>query len=165
MRSQAYNSLLDANPPDWWKKRGDELADVVRYPATDSVKEWADEILALDQLVVEGFLLKPLRKLAEEKGHKVETNWGSLRALQEVLESNGHTGDGAKALVLPLQKLHALRTDVRGHATVNKKKEAESKARSDFGTLRAQFKYLVAECESTFNAVVASLGVDLKLRS
>lgn len=155
-------SLLDANPPVWWKKRGEELADAVRYPATDSVKEWADEILALDQLVVEGFLLKPLRRLAEEGGRKIESNWASLRVLQEVLASCGHSEDGMKGGILPLQQLHALRTVVRGHATVEKKRAAESKARSEFGTLRAHFLSVVTACENALNSVLTSLGVELK---
>lgn len=67
-------SLLDASPPAWWKKRGEELANAVRYPATDSVKEWAVEILALDQFLVEGFQTKPLRKLAGGGGRKFEKN-------------------------------------------------------------------------------------------
>lgn len=155
-------SLLDTNPPAWWKKRGEELADAVRYPATDSVKEWADEILAFDQFVIEGFLLKPLRNLAAEEGRKIDPNWNSLRVLQEVLSSHGLTEDAAKAAILPLQQLHALRTEVRGHATMEKKKAAKSKARSDFGTLRAQFQSLVTDCEKAFNLVVTTLGVVLK---
>ena len=155
-------SLLDANPPEWWKKRGVELADAVRYPATDSVKEWADEILALDQFLVEGFQLKPLRKLAEDGGRKVEQNWGSLRVLQEVLASLGQTDDAAKNVVLPMQRLHALRTVVKGHAAVEKKKAAGFKARNEFETLRAHFQNLVSDSESAFNAVLESLEVILK---
>jgi len=155
-------SLLDVTPPVWWKRRGDDLAGAVRYPATDSVKEWGDEILALDQFLIEGFLLKPIRVLAEEGGRRVETTWGSLRLLQEVLAARGHTEDSAKAVVVPMQRLHALRTEVRGHATAEKKQAAEAKARTDFGTLRAHFRSLVADCENAFNSVLASLGVELK---
>lgn len=138
---------LDSNPPHWWKKRGPLLTDAVQYPATDSVKEWADEILALDQFLVEGFLQTPLRKLAEGRGRTVDKNWGSLRVLQEVLASHGASEEAAKALVQPMQKLHALRTEIRGHATVEKKKAAEFKARSEFLTLRSHFQNLAAECE------------------
>lgn len=152
-------SQLDANPPAWWNKRGKELADAVRYPATDSVKEWADEILALDQFLVEGFQLKPLRKLAEDGGREVQQRWGSLRVLQEVLVSLGYVDDAAQATVLPIQQLHVLRTVVRGHSAVKKKKAAELKARSEFGTLRAHFQQMVSDCESAFNDILASLGV------
>lgn len=153
---------LDAASPAWWKKRGEDLADAVHYPATDSVKEWADEILALDQFLVEGFLLNPLRALAKEGSRTIESNWGPLRVLQEVLSASGHSDDSAKALVVPMQRLHALRTEVKGHATVEKKRAAEVKARTDFGSLREHFHRLVSDCESALNSVLASLGITLE---
>lgn len=155
-------SKLDAAPPAWWKKRGEDLAEAVHYPATDSVKEWADEVLALDQFLVEGFLLKPLHTLAEDSGRTIEGNWGPLRVLQEVLSVSGHSDDSAKALVLPMQRLHALRTEVKGHATVEKKRAAEVKARTDFGTLREHFRALVSDCEKAFNSVLTSLAITLE---
>ena len=119
-------SYLDKNPPSWWKERGEDLHDSVLLPATDSVKEWADEILALDQFLVEGFLLKPLRNLANGTGRIIDEKWGSVRVLQELLLGLGHSQESAKNLVSPLQRLHALRTEVRGHATIEKKRAAES---------------------------------------
>ena len=49
---------LDRDPPVWWRPRGEALVEEALYPATDSIEEWGNEILALDQLVVEGFLVK-----------------------------------------------------------------------------------------------------------
>jgi hypothetical protein len=155
-------SCLDAAPPSWWKARGADLQEAVRYPATDSVKEWADEILALDQYLVEGFLLKPLRELAEGSGRTVDQKWGSLRVLQEVLVARGQTEGAAKSIVSPMQRLHALRTGVRGHATVEKKRAAESSARTQFGSLRAHFQGIVADCDQALNAILKSLGVQLR---
>lgn len=155
-------SKLDAASPGWWKKRGAALADAVHYPATDSVKEWADEILALDQFLVEGFLLKPLRAVAEDDERAIDDKWASLRVLQEVLSVKGHSDDSAKAIVAPFQRLHALRTEVKGHATFEKKRAAESKARTESGSLRVHFRSLVSECESALNSVLASLGIKLE---
>lgn len=146
----------------WWKARGDALSDAVRYPATDSVKEWGDEVLALDQYLVEGFLLKPLRELAETGGRPVEQKWAPIRVLQEALVAQGVTETDAKTLVLPMQKLHGLRTEVRGHATTNKKKLAESEARTNFGSLRAQFTEMVTDCDKSLAEILRSLEVDLK---
>lgn len=155
-------SLMDKSPPSWWKPRGDALSDAVRYPATDSVKEWGDEVLALDQYLVEGFLLKPLREIAEAGNRTVEQKWASIRVLQEVLIVKGCTDEEAKLLVLPMQKLHALRTEVRGHATTEKKKMAESHARANFGTLRVHFTQLVTDCEKALAEILRRLDVNLK---
>lgn len=152
---------LDAAPPLWWKKRGEQLADAVHYPATDSVKEWSDEILALDQFLVEGFLIKPLRNIANEQGCNIEEKWGSLRVLQEIFSVNKKNKNNTKDLLHPLQRLHALRTEVKGHSATDKKREAELKARSDFGSLRKHFISLVSDCEETLKIVVDALGIDI----
>jgi hypothetical protein len=75
---------------------------------------------------------------------------------------SGHSDDSAKALVLPMQRLHALRTEVKGHATIEKKRVAEVKARTDFGSLQEHYRALVSECETALNSVLTSLGVILK---
>ena len=155
-------SLMDKSAPSWWNPRGETLSGTVRYPATDSVKEWGDEVLALDQYLVEGFLLKPLREIAEAGGRAIDQKWASLRVLQEVLSVKGCTADEAKSLVLPMQKLHALRTEIRGHATTEKKRNAESAARTDFGTLRTHFTQLVTDCDKALTEVLRRLDVNLK---
>lgn len=156
-------ALMDKEPPTWWKPRGDVLSNAVRYPATDSTKEWGDEVLALDQYLIEGFLLKPLREIAETGGRVIEQKWAPLRVLQEALVAKGCTEEEAKSLVFPMQKLHALRTEIRGHATVEKKKNAEFNARKNFGTLRAHFTQLVTDCEKTLTETLHRLDVKLKL--
>ncbi|MCV5446064.1 hypothetical protein OFN46_31295, partial [Escherichia coli] len=72
------------------------MSDAVQYPATDSIKEWGDEILALDQYLVEGFLPKPLSEIAKYEGRIIEPKWGSLRILQEALIAKSATVDEAK---------------------------------------------------------------------
>lgn len=126
------------------------------------MKEWGDEVLALDQYLVEGFLLKPLREIAEAGGRTIEQEWRSLRILQEVLSVKGCTEEEAKSLVLPMQKLHALRNEVRGHGTPDKKRKAESEARTKFGTLRAHFTQLVTDCDKTLTEILRKLEVHLK---
>lgn len=153
-------SQLDKSPPSWWKPRGEALSDAVQLPATDSVKEWGDEILALDQYLVEGFLLTPLRQIAENGGRTLENKWGALRVLQEVLSTKGCMESKAKQLVLPMQTLHVLRTVVRGHATTEKKKKAESDARTIFGSFRAHFIQLVTDCDKAMIDILRWLESD-----
>lgn len=156
-------SKMEKSPPAWWKPRGTSLSDAVRYPATDSIKEWGDEVLALDQYLVEGFLQKPLGDIAQVGGRSIETKWASLRLLQEALVSKGATEDQAKSLVQPMQKLHALRTEVRGHASTEKKKKAISEARTNHGNLRAHFTQLVTECEKAMAQIL--IIFDIKVDS
>lgn len=149
---------LDKSAPAWWGSRGEELEAAVHVPATDSTKEWADEILALDQFLVEGFLIKPLRAMADSLGKSVPSSWASLRVIQEILCGVGNSEAQAKAIVQPLQRLHGLRTEVRGHATVQKKRAAESQARSEHGSLRNHFTSLAGECERALDTIRVALG-------
>jgi len=65
------------------ERRGSQLRERVHYPVTTSSKEWADELLALDQMIVEGFVATELRKFAVAANVKIDTSWGSLKLLQE----------------------------------------------------------------------------------
>lgn len=149
---------LDKNPPAWWKPRGEQLADAVRLPATGSVKEWADELLALDQLLVEGFLVKPLTRLPVSAGLKFETGWGSLRVLQEVLGGCGLTPEQVRETMTPLQQLHRLRTLLKGHAAGDEKNTAVAAAMEEFGTLRAHFQNLAGQCDRSLGTILEVLG-------
>lgn len=149
---------LNTAPPDWWQPRGEAHMDAARYPATDSTLEWANEIMAFDQLLVEGFQLKPLRKLLEVKGKKAEASWAPLRVISEILVASGKTIDDAKALLTPLSRLHALRSILRAHSSVEEKNKEVRQARATHGTLRAHFKDLAGQCDKSFDAILLALG-------
>lgn len=149
---------LNAAPPEWWQPRSEAHMDAVRYPATDSTLEWANEIMAFDQLLVEGFRLKPLRKMLEAKGKKGETSWASLRMIAEILVASGQTVDDAKAILSPLSRLHALRSILKAHSSVEDKDKEERHARATHGTLRAHFKDLAGQCDKSFDTILLALG-------
>jgi hypothetical protein len=158
-------AVLEKTPPGWWQPRGHVLRDALQYPATDSVKEWSDEVLALDHYLIEGFLVAPLRELVEREGRNIDPKWQSLRVLQELIVARGCAESDAKALLLPMQALHALRNIVKGHAASAKKKTAISGARSTFGNLRAHFKQSVTDCDKTLNDILKILAVDCSSNS
>lgn len=148
---------LDKASPEWWNRRGDALMDSVLAPATDSPKEWGDEILALDQLLVEGFLDKPLRKIAQEKGREVESVWRSLKLLHEILLGSTLSEEAAKQLLAPMKKLHELRNEIRGHATHEKKEVAIREARATHGNFRAHFFHIAEGCDQALIGVLKAL--------
>jgi len=153
---------LDEQPPAWWKPRGDDLSDAARYPATDSVSEWANEILALDQLLNEGFLPKPLVKLAAEAGRSVDKEWKSLRLLQDYLESKGRSSDEARAVIEPLARLHSLRNPLKGHGSTTERKAAQKQARAEHGTLRDHFTALASACDKSLEAILQAFGLAIE---
>ncbi|WP_306597711.1 hypothetical protein [Geothrix sp. 21YS21S-2] len=149
---------LDENPPIWWNSRGEDLLNAARYPATDSVSEWGDEILALDQLLNEGFLPKPLQSLLENLGRKVDKQWKSIRLLQDYLEAHGRSTDEARTIMEPLARLHGLRNPLKGHGSTNERKAAQKQARSEHGTLRAHYTALAAGCDNALETTLKAFG-------
>jgi hypothetical protein len=118
----ALNSLklkirnLDERRPDWWQVRGDEMAKTVHYPATSASSEWANEMLALDQLTVEGFRVKELRDLAQKLNRGIDKDWKSLKLVEECLVGSGMDANEAKQAMSALQELHEMRSVVKGHS-------------------------------------------------
>lgn len=149
---------LNAAPPEWWQPRDDAQMDSARYPATESTLEWANEIMAFDQLLVEGFQLKPLRKLLEARGGKAEASWASLRVIAEILVASGQSVDDAKETLRPLSRLHALRSILKAHSCVEDRDKEERQARAMHGTLRAHFKDLASQCDTSFDEILLALG-------
>ncbi|MBX9948743.1 MAG: hypothetical protein K2Y39_06260 [Candidatus Obscuribacterales bacterium] len=151
-------SKLDKKTPDWWLQRGDARAANVHYALTASPDEWANSILTLDQLVVEGFSTKGIRDLITGAGKEFDNQWASLRLIQEFLVAKGMLEVEAVSLLRPLKELHGLRSKVKGHSAETEKQELIKKARTDHGSLKNHFKDLVSKCEISFNRIVAELG-------
>jgi hypothetical protein len=154
-------ALLNSEKPLWWSYRSDSVTSTTRYPASESVREWGDEVMALDQMVVEGFLAKAIKSLLSMDGAKFEQNWGSLRLLQEYALVKGRTPDEAQALLAPLRELHSLRTTLRGHTSTTDRRLAEQAARRDFGGLRQQFRDLTSRCDAATGQICELLGVEV----
>ena len=148
---------LDRQAPAWWIPRGKELARVVHEPVTNSIAEWADAILALDQLVVEGFREKALRALASTMGFPVKKIQGSINLLQACLIEKGVEEDEAKKAAAALRTVHHLRTVLRGHAAPAKKAAEAKRARKTHGSFRAHFSALAAECDQALRLVMEKL--------
>jgi hypothetical protein len=148
---------LDDLAPDWWIKRGDAVISVVHSPASDAQAEWANEVLALDQMIVEGFSVKALRSRLTKAGATVEKDWGSLRLMQALLTASGVEPEDAAKTIDPLKALHTLRSKLKGHAAVRERRELEANARREFETLRAHFLDLASKCDDAMRVIRATL--------
>jgi len=147
-------SELDRDPPAWWRARGTQLRDRTHYPVTTASKEWADELLSLDQMIVEGFVATELRKIAMAAGVKFENTWQSLKLIQEILRSKDSLT--ADEFIEPLKQLHHLRSKVPGHHT-SERKTLEAAALSKHGSLAAHFRDLCERCEESFGVIIEAL--------
>ncbi|MFN3225395.1 MAG: hypothetical protein ACE360_03995 [Hyphomicrobiales bacterium] len=153
---------LDEKAPLWWKRRGKELIDSVLYPATDSVSEWGNEIIGLDQMVVEGFRSRELRKVADANSGAYDNDWASLKMIEVCLVSLGWKATEAVKIVAPLRELHRLRNPVGAHGSPREKAEIVRKARTDHDTLRGHFTDLASRVHEALAATAKALPVKLE---
>lgn len=148
---------LDKVQPDWWSPRGETASAALHYPLTASREEWANAVLALDQLVVEGLVIKALRSRLESAARTIDKQWGSLRLLQDCLILAGLDEADALAVVEPLKQTHALRSKVKGHLAENERQAIIKQARTEHGSLAMHFRRLLEEVQASFDRIVGLL--------
>jgi hypothetical protein len=147
-------SELDRMVLDYWGARGKDLADTVHYPISTSTEEWANALLGLDQLVVEGFVVRALRQRLTLAGREFEKAWQSLKLLQELLLAAGLDDDEANEIMEPLKLLHHLRSKTKGHAAGKEKQALVKQAKRDHGSLAAHFRWLATSLHTSFDRIV-----------
>ena len=144
---------MNTVPASWWNPRDDKLFEVMHGPATDVVKEWGDELLALDHLVAEGFKEPGLKKIISSNGGSTEEIKGALNSLEAALGSQGQTEEHSKSIVAPLREVRALRNVVKAHGSVKRREEAVKEAREKHGTLRLQFIQMAGQLIKSLNEI------------
>jgi hypothetical protein len=142
----------------WWTLRSGELWDSVNYPATAGADEWANDLMQLDKLVIEGFSSKWLRSFAEGFGIKPASNLASLNLLKRCLIELGFEEGDTNALIEPLRVLQYHRSKLKGHTEGTDALRLKREALKTYGTYRAQFSDLCEKCCESLIAVGEALS-------
>lgn len=148
---------LDAERPGWWNPRGETLVKAVRYPVTASASEWANEILALDQLLGEALQQKELRALAKKLGRNPQPDWKAFKLIEECLIGHGVDEDEAHEAIQALRTVRDLRNITKGHSATKRRLEMEKEVKTRFGSFRAHFASLASDCDKALDLVVRTL--------
>ena len=139
----------------WWKMRSHRALDRAKYPipGPEFEEDWRKEITHLDQLIVEGFDKKWLRKRAKSLGRSPALNYGSLKLVEECLVGLEFGKDDAHSIVVPFYELHDMRSKfshIEGEDARNLKKEALEEHRG----YRRHYKNLAARCDESLEKLV-----------
>jgi hypothetical protein len=132
-----------------------KLANKIHYLASTSGKEWENEIVALDRLIVEGLNLKYLRRIANELGI-VHENLGSIALLREVLKAKSVAEDIVDSLIVPLQELHGLRSKFSSHRKGSDTEKIAKEIRRKHKDLAAHHRDLIKKLSEAVS-VLANL--------
>ena len=108
----------------------------LNYVVTESTKEWEDQILILEQILIEGLCTQSINQLAVSLGCRDE-KLASLKQLIKCLETLGIDKNEINIFGDPLLKLRKLRSSVVAHAGKNYPKE----------DLKKHYRMLIKDCD------------------
>jgi hypothetical protein len=134
--------------------RSSGLVDKVHYPVTASADEWANELLNLDQLLVEGFKVDALREKAVALGRNPDKGFRSLKLLEECLIGLGLNEVDAAEVVGPFKELHDLRSKMKGHVSGAEGAEIKRKILTENGSYKNHFLKLLTSCDKSIGIVL-----------
>ena len=138
----------------WWKLRDRNAPNKVHYPYTASKDEWAEEILNLDQLLVEGFEEKWLRTQARNLGRNPNPKFRSLKLIEECLVGVDFDEDHARQIIDPFRKIHHLRSKLKGHTFGQEAEMIRKTSLAKFGSFHKHFEHICAECDESLEIVI-----------
>jgi hypothetical protein len=144
---------LDRLQVPWWILRSEQLPSRVHYPVTTSPDEWSNEILQLDQMLVEGFETKWLRKKAFELGKSPDPKFQSLKLVEECLAALGFEEADARKVTAPMHRLHWLRSKLKGHASGDDAIEIRKQVFAEHGSYGKHFRALCTDCDEGLRAI------------
>jgi hypothetical protein len=125
---------------EWWTLSDDELLDRANPPITSSKDEWAEAIMDLSKLVVEGFRLKFIQSVLDKMGQSYIGDEKSIALLEKVASARS-TACGAVTLH-GLRAVQHIRSKVKGHSGGSEGKAIAQEALSRHGTYGAHFNHL-----------------------
>lgn len=149
---------LEEKKNNLWLCVSEDLYQQLNYVVTDSLKEWADEIHALDKLVVEGFNYSYFKKISKTLNCYNET-LGSIKLLKEILKAKKNNEKEINEIINPLEEIHFLRTKFVGHISGAEANKIRKGLISKYGNLKKHFRDLL---ERTDKAIKSLLSLDLE---
>ena len=162
---QAVRQLNEA-APFWWSHRLERAIEGVHYPVTTSPDEWADEILRLDQLVIEGLRGRKLRSLAVSIGRAPGAALGSLKLVEECLMGLGWDEERAREVTAPMHRLHYYRSKVKAHSKGKEESQLKKDVLREYRGYGQHFRALCTDCDAALRTIHGALsGIDPAMRS
>jgi hypothetical protein len=139
----------------WWTLRDDELLDRANPPLTTSKDEWAEAIMDLSKLVVEGFETKALRKVLEGAGIEYSDKVQSIALLEKIVAS--YRGDGEAKPLEGLRSAQRVRSKVKGHSGSSEGKALAQEAVAQHGSFAKHFDHTCRQIVADLEVIEAAL--------
>jgi hypothetical protein len=141
-RTETFSILesWQARKIEWWTLRDENLLNLANPPISSSKDEWAEAIMDLSKLVVEGFEIGFLRTKLRKLGGVYSADERSIALLEKIVEAR-NPDDGPVTLE-GLRTVQYIRTKVKGHSGSSEAKTIAQDALTKHETYGKHFKYL-----------------------
>ena len=143
---------LQKEKPKLWSCTNENLYQQLNYPVTDSMKEWSDEIFALDKLVIEGLKCSYLKIIATSL-NCYDAKLGSIKLLKKILETKETSEQEVDGIISPLEEVHLLRTKFAGHRLGNEADRIRKDLIAKYENLKKHFCHLVESIDKSIKAL------------
>ncbi|MGL1934473.1 MAG: hypothetical protein OCD01_05615 [Fibrobacterales bacterium] len=140
----------------WWKLRHSELLRKVQYPYTASKDEWAEEIMNLDKVLVEGLEQSQLKIIAKNLECELpkDKNLKSLQLLDLILKKSGFSDEKAFSTLTSFHVLHRLRSEIKGHVWNSDAEAHKKSAIKDHGSFMNHYKKILGDCDTSLDTIM-----------
>ena len=135
---------------DWWQLVDDSLLERVSVPRAESRNEWSDAFLDLAKLVIEGFRVRPLRKVLRNLDIQFGDE-GSLALLEKVLNGHNALKDGDR--LEGLRTVQYLRTKGNAHVSGGESLDLAKSALELHGTFAEHFERVCGDVARELNLI------------
>ncbi|ODS04582.1 hypothetical protein [Vibrio scophthalmi] len=149
---------LNAKGVPWWKLRDKNAPDKVHCPYTSSRDEWAEEILNLDQLIVEGLEEKWLRRKAKELSLNPDARLRALKLIEVILVGVGFETEHAREIMTPFHVVHNARSILKGHTLGQEAEELRKNAITDYGSYKNHYEKICSDCDESLEVITNALS-------
>ncbi|WP_133406875.1 hypothetical protein [Parashewanella tropica] len=149
---------LNTKGVPWWKLRDKKAPDKVHYPYTSSRDEWAEEILNLDQLIVEGLEEKWLRRKAKELNLNPDARLRALKLIEVILVGAGFETEHAREIMTPFHVVHNARSILKGHTLGQEAEELRKNAITDYGSYKSHYEKICSDCDESLEIITKALS-------
>lgn len=144
---------------EWWKLRDSDLMDRANIPLTASKDEWAEAIMDLTKLVVEGFETKPLRQRLDRLSVEYTDSDRTLALLEKLLNVGRHQDERMK--LSGLRAAQWLRSKLQGHARGTEAAQAAKDAIANFGSFKDHFSDLCTRIAAELQSIESQCEAEL----
>ena len=140
----------------WWTLRDDDLLQRANTPISSSKDEWAEAVMDLSKLVVEGFEIKFLRTNLVRLAEPFSQEDKSITLLEKIIVAKNPVSGPVN--LSGLRSVQNIRTKVKGHAGSSDAKSIVQDVFAKHGSYAEHFRQLCALVVDDLQRVESSLS-------